>query len=112
MASLSAQEQELACTYAALLLHDDGVEITTDKIEAVLSAAGVTVEPFYPMLFAKFLQNNDVGKLLSNVGAAAAAAPAAASAPAAAGGAAAPAKKEEKKVEEEEDEEMGFGLFD
>ncbi|KAL1959238.1 hypothetical protein VTO42DRAFT_2744 [Malbranchea cinnamomea] len=107
---------ELAVSYAALILADDGVEITADKLQTLLKAANVLdVEPIWTSLFAKALEGKDVKDLLTNVGSGAGAA-----APAAAGGAVAaepgaPAeeKKEEKKEEEEEsDEDMGFGLFD
>ncbi|KAL9071795.1 MAG: hypothetical protein Q9157_005338 [Trypethelium eluteriae] len=79
---------ELATSYAALILADDGA-----------------------------LEGKDVKDLLLNVGSGggAAAAPAAGGAAAAAGGdaAAAEEKKEEKEEEKEEsDEDMGFGLFD
>ncbi|KAJ5083725.1 hypothetical protein N7456_013152 [Penicillium angulare] len=103
---------ELACSYAALILADDGIEITADKIQTLLSAANVQeVEPIWTSIFAKALEGKDIKDLLTNVGSAGPAAPAAA----AAGGAAAPAEAvEEKKEEEKEesDEDMGFGLFD
>ncbi|CAG7926531.1 unnamed protein product [Penicillium olsonii] len=102
---------ELACSYAALILADDGIEVSADKIQTILGAAKVQeVEPIWASIFAKALEGKDIKELLTNVGSAgpAAAAPAA-------GGAAAPAeeKKEEKEEEKEEsDEDMGFGLFD
>ncbi len=49
------KNSELACTYAALMLHDEGLEITQDRIAAIVEAAGVQIESYYPMIFAKFL---------------------------------------------------------
>ncbi|KAL7901523.1 60s acidic ribosomal domain-containing protein [Trichoderma sp. SZMC 28014] len=104
---------ELASSYAALILADDGIEITADKLQTLISAAKVEVEPIWTSIFAKALEGKDIKDLLVNVGSGggAAAAPGAA---AAAGGAAAEAAPEEEKVEEKEesDEDMGFGLFD
>ncbi|EDV23278.1 60S acidic ribosomal protein P1 [Trichoplax sp. H2] len=109
-----ASTSELACVYSALILSDDEVEITADKITALLKAAKVDYEPYWPNLFAKALAGRNIKDLITNVGSGAAAAPAAA---AAGGGDAtdAPAaeKEAEKEVEEEEsDDDMGFGLFD
>lgn len=55
-----ASNQELACVYAALILQDDDVAITGDKIATLLKAAHVEVEPFWPGLFAKALEGVDV----------------------------------------------------
>jgi len=125
-ADLTSNEvAELACTYAALILHDDKVPITAEKIKTILGASGVDVPAFWPTLFAKVLASRNVDDIILNSG----------------GGGPAPApttgggghggdtkkdegkkdakkedKKEEKKKKEEEKEEedgdMGFGLFD
>jgi len=115
-----ASNDELACIYAALILHDDGISITADKIATLLKAAGVSVEPYWPTLFAKALDGVDVASLLGNLGSAASAvaAPAAggAAAPAAAAAEeeAAPAKEEKADSGDESgsDDDMGFSLFD
>merc|ERR1712228_283361 len=109
VASLSKTEKdELCCTYAALLLHDGGVEVTGEKIAKVIKASGNSVEGYWPGLFAKALQGQNIGALLTNV-----------SGPAPAGGAAAAtagvaekveeAKKEEEPAEEEEEADMDMG---
>lgn len=110
-----ASNQELACVYAALILQDDDVAITGEKIGALLKAANVEFEPYWPGLFAKALEGVDVKNLITSVssGAGSGPAPAAAAAAPAAGGAA-PAAESKKKEEpkEESDDDMGFGLFD
>ncbi|RPB01031.1 ribosomal protein 60S [Choiromyces venosus 120613-1] len=130
---------ELAVSYAALILADDNVEITSDKLQAVIKAAGNTeVEPIWCSLFAKALEGKDVKDLLLNVGSGggAAAAPGGGGAAASGGAGAAEEKEPEKEEgallsynppscvrilttyvkqtekEEESDEDMGFGLFD
>uniref|UniRef100_A0A4X2KIT3 Large ribosomal subunit protein P1 n=1 Tax=Vombatus ursinus TaxID=29139 RepID=A0A4X2KIT3_VOMUR len=106
---------KLACIYSALILHDDEVTVKEDKINALLKAAGVNVEPLWPVLLAKALSNVNIASLICNV---------AVGGPApTAGGAVLPAstatpaeekKKEEAKKEksEESNDDMGFGLFD
>ncbi|KAF5376685.1 hypothetical protein D9615_007844 [Tricholomella constricta] len=115
-----AASSDLAASYAALILADEGIEITillkSDKVITLTNAAGVELEPIWASLLAKALEGKNVKELLSSVGSgggapAAGAAPAAA---AAAGGAAAEAPKEEAKAEDKDssDDDMGFGLFD
>ncbi|KAJ0181391.1 hypothetical protein K1T71_003476 [Dendrolimus kikuchii] len=111
-----ASKAELACVYSALILVDDDVAVTGEKISTILKAANVDVEPYWPGLFAKALEGINVRDLITNIGSGVGAAPAAGGAPAAASAAApaAEAAKEEKKEEEpeESDDDMGFGLFD
>ncbi|KAH7148402.1 60S acidic ribosomal protein P1 [Dactylonectria macrodidyma] len=106
---------ELASSYAALILADDGVEITADKLQTLISAAKVQdVEPIWTSIFAKALEGKDVKDLLVNVGSGGGAAAAGGASGAAAGGDAAEEAAEEKaeSEKEESDEDMGFGLFD
>ncbi|XP_057454638.1 60S acidic ribosomal protein P1 [Lotus japonicus] len=108
---------ELGCIYATLILHDDGIPITAEKINTLLKAANVTVESYWPSLFAKLAQNKNVDDLVLNAGVASGAAVAVSAPGAAAGGgdaaAAAPAKEEKKEeAKEESDDDMGFSLFD
>ncbi|XP_026764164.1 60S acidic ribosomal protein P1 [Galleria mellonella] len=109
-----ATKAELACVYSALILVDDDVAVTGEKISTILKAAGVDVEPYWPGLFAKALEGVNVRDLITNIGSGVGAAPAAGAPAAAAAAPAAEAAKEEKKEEEpeESDDDMGFGLFD
>lgn len=65
---MSMSTSEAACVYAALILHDDGVEITAEKMSALIDAAGIEIEPIWPTLFAKALAGKDIGAFLFNVG--------------------------------------------
>nr|GMC58166.1 60S acidic ribosomal protein P1-like [Ipomoea batatas]GMC62882.1 60S acidic ribosomal protein P1-like [Ipomoea batatas]GMC64687.1 60S acidic ribosomal protein P1-like [Ipomoea batatas]GMC66891.1 60S acidic ribosomal protein P1-like [Ipomoea batatas]GMC67014.1 60S acidic ribosomal protein P1-like [Ipomoea batatas] len=74
---------ELACTYAALILYDDGIPATAEKIATLVKAANVSVESYWPSLFAKLCEKRNIEDLIMN---------------------------EEPK--EESDDDMGFSLFD
>jgi large subunit ribosomal protein LP1 len=107
---VSKQEHdELCCVYAGLLLFDEGLEITAEKLSKVIAASGNSVEGYYTEFFGKYLASVDLKSLISNAGAGAA--------PAQATQAAQPVaeKKEDKKKEKkeekpvEEEEAGGFG---
>merc|ERR1712216_98841 len=95
---------ELGCTYAALVLHADGAEITEDKIKTLLSAANVECESFWPGLFVKAFAGQDMDELITSPGGGGG------GGGAAAGGGDAPAKK--KTTTEEDDMPAAGGLFD
>merc|ERR1711869_167457 len=52
---------ELGCTYASLILHDDGQEVTEDKIKALLKAANVETEAYWPGLFCRAFNDFEGG---------------------------------------------------
>ncbi len=62
---MSANKDELCCVYAILILHDSGAEITSDKLNELISASGNTVEAYWPPLFAGLCSKVDVGTLIS-----------------------------------------------
>jgi len=106
---------ELACAYASLILHDDNVEITGEKISALIHAAGIKdVEPIWPTLFAKALKGVNVANYLTNVGSGGGSVQQVAQPVVAQQKKEEPKKEEPKKEEKKEDtdEDMGFGLFD
>ena len=109
-----ASSEELACVYSSLILQDDSSPVTAEKLSALLKAASVNFEPYWPGLFAKALESINLKDLISNVGAGVGSAAAAPTAVAASGAEESKDKKEEKKQEEEEeeDDDLGFGLFD
>ncbi|KAL6508261.1 hypothetical protein OROMI_027500 [Orobanche minor] len=108
---------ELACTYASLILHDDGIPVTAEKIATLVKSANLTVESYWPSLFAKLCEKRNIEDLVMNVGsgggAAVAVAAPAGGASAGSAAAAAPAVEEKKEEpKEESDDDMGFSLFD
>ncbi|KAB1220009.1 60S acidic ribosomal protein P1-2 [Morella rubra] len=111
---------ELACTYAVLILQDDGIPITAEKITSLVKAANVNVESYWPNLFAKLAEKRNVEDLiLSAASGGAGGAVVAVAAPAGGGGgggaaanAAPPPEEKKEEPKEESDEDMGFSLFD
>ncbi|KAJ3329657.1 60S acidic ribosomal protein P1, partial [Gonapodya sp. JEL0774] len=63
MAAGSLSTAEAASVYAALILHDAAKEITAEHISTLLEAANVTVDSFYPRVFAKALAGKDLSFL-------------------------------------------------
>ncbi|KAH8795986.1 60S acidic ribosomal protein P1 [Flagelloscypha sp. PMI_526] len=64
---MTTEMVKLAATYAALILADDGINITTDKILLLTNGAGIELEPIWASLPAKALEGKDVKELLLNM---------------------------------------------
>merc|ERR1711970_791397 len=87
---MSAGEQ--GCSYAAMLLHSDGIEVNEDNMIKVLKTANIEFESYWPALFCKALGDADnITKLISTP---------------VCGGGGGPAAAGEAEEEEEEEEEM------
>jgi ribosomal protein L12E/L44/L45/RPP1/RPP2 len=67
VAYIIEEKEGLAVTYAALILHDDGHRVTTEKLNKLLKAANVTVAPYWSALFENVLRDRDMEKLLANL---------------------------------------------
>ena len=65
MSISKAEHDELCCVYAGLLLFDDGMEITADKIQKIIKASGNEVDGYYPEFFAKYLSKADIKSMLT-----------------------------------------------
>jgi large subunit ribosomal protein LP1 len=111
MSTLNKAEQ--AVSYASLILADESITITPEKLQAILKAAGIEdVEPIWTTLFAKALEGKNVKDILTK---AAATGPAVGEA-----GPIKPDAKDDEIVEDgvdggdgesEDDEDFGMGLF-
>ena len=107
-----ATHDQLCCTYAALILHDDGQEVSAAKINKLIDASHNSVEKYWPILFARTLGGRDLsGMIFATSGGSAAPAVTGASAPAAAASKQEAKKEEKKPVEEPEEVEGAMDLF-
>merc|ERR1719440_478920 len=59
---------EKGCSFGAMILHDDGLEITEDNLNKLLKAANVECDSYWPGLFAKALGGQDMNVLVTTVG--------------------------------------------
>jgi large subunit ribosomal protein LP1 len=68
---MSANKPEQAVSYAALILADESIAITAEKLQALIKAAGIEdVEPIWATIFANALKDKDVKDILTTVTAA------------------------------------------
>lgn len=59
---------EFTCIYLVLILHNDEVMVTEDKINAFIKAAHVNADHFWLGLFTKVLVNVNIRSLMYNAG--------------------------------------------
>jgi large subunit ribosomal protein LP1 len=68
LTSMSTNKAEQAVAFAALILADESLAITPEKLQVLLKAAGIEdVEPIWTTLFAKALEGKDVKEILTKI---------------------------------------------
>ena len=73
MSDLTKQDHDqLCCTYAALILHDEGIEITAQQLKKLIDASENKVDAFWPSMFSKALAGVDIKSMMSGAGSSAA----------------------------------------
>eukprot|EP00612_Vaucheria_litorea_P005390 CAMPEP_0171464540 /NCGR_PEP_ID=MMETSP0945-20130129/7825_1 /TAXON_ID=109269 /ORGANISM="Vaucheria litorea, Strain CCMP2940" /LENGTH=87 /DNA_ID=CAMNT_0011991663 /DNA_START=93 /DNA_END=352 /DNA_ORIENTATION=+ len=72
MADISAltapQKEDLVTSLATLILHDAGADITADNINALVTASGNEVQPYWGNLIATFTEGKDLDEFLLKPG--------------------------------------------
>lgn len=65
---MAANQSEQAVAYAALILADESIAITPEKLQTLLKAAGhEDIEPIWTTLFASALKGKNVKDILTTV---------------------------------------------
>ena len=55
---------EACAVYAALILHDSGAEISSDKMSEIVKASGNTIDAYWCPMFAGLLAKADISELI------------------------------------------------
>lgn len=97
-------KNQLACNLAALILHDENTDVTSENLSKVLKKTGMSVPDFWPLLMAKALEGQNFGDLLKVGGGGSGSGPANNE-----GGEQAVAEEEKEPTVEEESEDMDMG---
>ena len=54
----------LACSYALLILHDDKVDVTSEKIQKLLTKSNIKIEGYWAKLFAENMAGMNIDDLM------------------------------------------------
>ena len=57
-------KNQLACNFAALILHDEKSDITSENISRILKNSGLKVPNYWPILMSKALEGKNVADFL------------------------------------------------
>merc|ERR1719398_486075 len=64
----TAAQSELLMMYSAMILHDEGSDLSAENLSAVIKAAGGKVESYWPTMFAKMMKGKDFGDQIKKAG--------------------------------------------
>ena len=67
-----SEHDELCCIYAALILHEEGMDVNVkktqaDRLQKLVSASGNQIEKYWPLLFANALKGQDISALVTDL---------------------------------------------
>ena len=57
-------KNQIACNLAALILHDDKSDVTSENLTRIVNESGLRVPAYWPILMAKALEGKDVADFL------------------------------------------------
>ncbi|KAJ4385648.1 hypothetical protein N0V93_010077 [Gnomoniopsis smithogilvyi] len=60
-------DPEKAVSYAALILADEAVAVTSDRLQTLLKAASVEIDPIWSTIFSKALKDKDLKQILTSI---------------------------------------------
>jgi len=66
MTTVNQQTALMACTYASLILFDDDLEVTDDRIAKILKASDVQVDKYWPRLFSTTVKDKGLSQFLTD----------------------------------------------
>ena len=65
MSILKPEHDELCWVFAGIILSEEGIEITLEKINNIIKASGNEVDNYYPEFFVKYLSKSDLKSMLT-----------------------------------------------
>ncbi len=62
---ISSQDKAtLACSYAMMILHDEGLGVTAEKVQKLITASGIEIEGYWAKIFAANMDGVDLSDLM------------------------------------------------
>ena len=69
VSKISSQDKAtLACSYAMMILHDEGLGVTAEKMQKLIVASGIEIEGYWTKIFAANMDGVDLSDLMMGGG--------------------------------------------